>query len=102
MKREELARELIENQLLITEIQNNGDDEIMSECSQGSDSDPAEDTLGVNEYENVVSDSCLQALKASRLCDPKGISSLSVQQNSSIQGQRKIPLVIAKRQQDLG
>ena len=54
----------------------------MSECSQGSDSDPAEDTLGVVDLEHVLPTDCLQVLKISghqlRSDDPLALKDIVV------------------------
>jgi len=60
LKREVLARELLEIEGLTSENPKHNhqdeDSDIMSERSGGSDSDPAEDTLPNNEFENLLSE----------------------------------------------
>ena len=70
--REQLARELIEDNELNQNCDGNDEDsEVMSECSGGSDSDPGQDTLTTQEFENLLPEQCFHALKLSGLCDPK-------------------------------
>ncbi len=41
----------------------------MTECSGGSDSDPGEDTLTAQDFENLIPEQCLISLQESGLCN---------------------------------
>jgi hypothetical protein len=43
----------------------------MSECSGGSDSDNAEDTLQTAEFEHVLPDTYIKALRVAGFCETK-------------------------------
>lgn len=70
--KESLARELVADENNLHDADKCYDEDFMSQAS-GSDSDPSEDTLAMNELKQVLPSSLLQALKQSRLCDPKTI-----------------------------
>ena len=87
IEREQLAQELIDNVTTQQPKTQAEAQDSMSECSGGSDSDPAEDTLAPTDFAEVLPDKLIKQLRMAGLHEPAKAHSTYVINTDASQNQ---------------